>query len=318
MPLFFILAGYLYKNKGFKQNCLKILWALLIPYLLYQLIFLPFIVGREVLYHNAPTLITLKRCFLGLILGDVVDKNPYFETICGPCWFIMVMMQLRLLFSFKIFSIKELIIMSILSIIAIKNLIINNIDLYFCIDNLLYAIPFFILGIIIQQYKNNLQKIFYYFKNIKYFKSLLALSFCLILILILINNNYLNIARLTISATEEQSLVLLYFAGTIGTIMICLLASLFKKMNNFVQVIAKNTLFIIYFHYQLIFFMNWIGFKNIIGNFLCAIPLIGYIQSFTLCTLISLFNLTINYYIIKFLEKRAPLVLGKGLKNATN
>lgn len=316
MPLFFVLAGYLYKDKGLKQNIRKIWWSLLIPYLIYQSIYFPFRLTQEVVFNHEQIFVTIKKLFIGYILGDNIDTS-LFESVCAPLWFLIVIMQLRFIFAFVKETKINLCLISFLAIVILKILITNKTDLYFCLDNTLFAIPFFVFGILCKQYKATIIqnfKVLYKNNLIKY--SLIFICF-FSLIPIFAFNNYLNIARLTHSFAENQFLSLIYLAGIIGTLGTCLFASCIKIDNDFTKTISKNTLFIIYFHWQMLLFVRLLNIKQCIVN-LNEIPVLFSTIEILICILLTFSNIMINYYIIKFLEKRVPLILGKGLKNANN
>ena len=78
MPLFFIITGYLYKSKSKSDNYKKILWGLLIPYLIYQFVYLPFRIGNLILFYHIDILQVLLKCMFGIICGDFVDSAFFF------------------------------------------------------------------------------------------------------------------------------------------------------------------------------------------------------------------------------------------------
>lgn len=148
MPLFFIIAGYLYKSKTKTDNYKKILYGLLIPYLIYQIIYLPFkawhlLLVKPYLGYKILGIVT------GAILGDA-SNTPISIPNCAPCWFIMTIIQLRLIFNNINLNIKNLFLLNIAAIFICKFLFINKINLYFCLDNTLMAIPYFTFGYILK------------------------------------------------------------------------------------------------------------------------------------------------------------------------
>lgn len=305
MPLFFVVAGFLYKDKGLKNNYNKIIWALIIPYLIYQFAFLPFVLGNNVLFHNLPIINTLKKCLIGILLGDVEEYASLFIGVCCPCWFIMSMIQLRILFAHIKMDLQTLLLFATAAIIITKLLVIFHIDLYFCLDNTLMAIPYFIFGYLLKNYFCiNIEKIDLHLRMLSIMLSILIL--CLILRI----NSFIIYARVTTNIQNNQSLLLIFLAGIIGSLMVIFFSTLFIKANDFVITIAKNTLFIIYFHFQLLFFVKWIGLETILH---CSRN--TQLINLLLVLFLTIMNLIINYYLIKFLERHCPLILGKGLKN---
>ena len=151
MPLFFVISGYLYKQNGIK-SVHKIFWALVIPYLIYQLLYLPiqgFINWR---HQDADETIlgVIAKQICGILLGDGYS-TPVSYYSCLPCWFIVSIIQLRLLFSYvKINKVSSM----VLTIAAILFLYIRRLyglDLYNCLDSTIMAIPYFLLGYLLRE-----------------------------------------------------------------------------------------------------------------------------------------------------------------------
>lgn len=307
MPMFFIVSGYLYKQKFFSQNMSKIYWSLLIPYLIYQFTYLPFVVLNKIVFHDMSFGEVLPKCLLGICLGDTTNMYSFFIPVCGPCWFIFTMIILRFFVNFIKLSIKNIIFVSIICILILKILIINKINLLFCLDNTIMAIPYFLLGYLIKNYCP--VDIFTYLsKNKKLIIFSIIISLLLLLYLIYYNS-YAQFDIITTSLFGIHSLSLLFISGFVGTYMVICLSLLFKTTNDFINTISKNTLFIIFFHWLINFFIHWSGYYNL--NILHTNIIIN------ICMVlgISIINLVINYCAIKFIGKHAPVILGKGLTN---
>lgn len=306
MPMFFIISGYLYKQKDFSQNISKIIWRLVIPYLIYQFMYLPLAVLKEIIYHGLQFCEVLPKCLLGILLGDTTAMYQFFIPVCGTCWFILSMIQVRFFMSFIRLNLFNIISISIGCIIILKLLVTNKINLLFCLDNTIMAIPFFLFGYLLQRTKSAL--IYVNKKRL----NILAIILCFFILLLFYKyNQSFNMARVTTSLFETKSLTITYLGALIGSYMVMLFSSFFSKANDFVNTISKNTLFIIFFHWFILFFINWAGYFKL--NILNSNILINICIVFV----VSVLNLLINYYVIKFLEKRVPIILGKGLKNVT-
>ncbi len=305
MPLFFIIAGYLYKTKSKSDNYKKIIWGLLIPYLIYQFLFLPLRLGNLLILHGLPLIDILPKGLFGIIIGDFYDTN-YSLSICGPCWFIMTIIQLRLLFNNIKLNTKNLVIISLLAMIILKFLLIYNQDLYFCLDNTLMAIPYFSLGYILKTLNFSHIQIgrgWVMYSLISTFIAILAICFFLNTIL-----NYNGLIQMNLYINENiqnKSLLLNYLGGIFGTFMIIMFSKIFVKENKFVKIIAQNTLFIIFFHWLLLFFTRWLKIQSIIPN------LTNISYKFLFIIFFAYLLLIISYYSIKLLEKYCPIVLGK-------
>lgn len=146
MPLFFVISGYLYKGKShepLRTGGGKIWWSLVVPYLIYQIAFLPFAIWihKEELLADG----LWWKLLVGIIDGDGYN-TPISLYDCLPCWFIVSIIQLRILFLFV--DINKLS-AAILTIISVLFLVIRKhlyFDLFFCIDSTFMAIPYFLIG----------------------------------------------------------------------------------------------------------------------------------------------------------------------------
>ena len=300
MPLFFIIGGYLYKQKSYKENFSKIIWGLLIPYFIYQFLYLPIKLCNLVFYHNAPFFETLIKIIQGIIFATSLDDS-FFITNCVPCWFIMTMVILRIIFNFIKINQITLFIISIIAIIISKFLMKNDIVILFCISCAILAMPYYALGVFFKEKNINL--------NLFMHKSVLIITTFIgiyIMNLILHYNGVIKMSRsLEPINNENPSLILMYIAGIIGSFLVILFSNLFKEKINFVDKISKNTLFIIFFHWFILFFIRWSKIPlhiNLLDNIVLKLVLI-----FILATLL----LYLCYLVILVLEKKCPLILGK-------
>lgn len=304
MPLFFIISGVLYSKKSQSENLTKIFYGLVIPYFIYQFIFLPFKFGQYMTEPHGSIFSEFLKCIFGILLGDC-QNNDFSKLVCGSCWFIVCIIQIRLLFNFINTNKKTIICLSIFSVLLLKFLIIKNVDLFFCLDDTLMAIPYFSFGYIFSKY----------FKNIKIFidNSKLNIVFtivaCTLIAFILLKIATINgLIEMNLKITEEtahQSLILAYIAGCLGFFMTVALSLLFKSVNKFVQKISKNTLFILFFHMLVLFILACFRFFSVISIYE------NLIYKLSILILTSFIILVVNYFVIIFLERYCPIALGK-------
>lgn len=291
MPLFFLISGYLYKQKSKLENYEKILWALMVPYLIYQFAYLPLKLGYYHLFENIPLGIASLKCLIGILLGDNLgtEGSKYALSVCPAMWFVMVMIQLRFIFANINMTIKNLSIITIIAFVVLKILKFANIDLYFCLDNTLYAIPYFVAGYCI---KNYFTKIIYFIE--KYYFIIFLLLIIFLQISYFLRHNFNNI------------LLLQYVCGFVGSFAIIALSQLFKTSNNFLNVIAKNTLFIIFFQSLFLFITKWVKTYNIM------LFLSHNYEKFIFVIAFSFLIYIVSYFTIKLLERlNWNIVLGK-------
>ena len=318
MPLFFILAGYLYKNKSKIENYSKILWSLLIPYICYQFMYLPFVFLTNFVWYHNPPLQTLRRLFLGILFGEAKTSPldpPLFYSVCDPCWFIMSMIFLRLIFVWVFpannnntqYLKVKLLILNLLSFFLLVLLIKLNVNSYFCIGATLLAIPYFTLGLIVRNYWNKITDFINSNKII--FKCLFIIISLVIMYFVLQQNGVaLKMPHVLGIRPNISQLISDYFAAILGSFVIILISSIIAynkdKINNFANTIAKNTLFIIFFHFLILWFEKMFKLKNYVIN-------LSTVQVFCLISISTIVNLIICYYVIRILQKYCPLLLGK-------
>lgn len=291
MPLFFLISGYLYKQKSKAENYEKILWALVIPYFIYQFLYLPMKLGYYHLYEHIPLNIASIKCFVGILLGDNLGTvgSKYALSVCPACWFIMVMIQLRFIFAQVNMNLKNLTIISIIAFALLKYLKLANIDLYFCLDNTLYAIPYFVFGFCLKNYFNNV---------IEFINKHHLILFTVLLIFLqavyLLHRNCNNI------------LLLQYACGFVGSFFVIAFSQMFKNTNKFIDVIAKNTLFIIFFQSVFLFITKWIKLYNITAFMTKTYEL------FIFVILYSVLIYIVSYFVILMIQKlNLNVLLGK-------
>lgn len=294
MPLFFMISGFLYKEinqLGGKSLILK----LILPYFLYQIIFLPASIVIHKEFLDSP--FAWFKMVAGVFLGDGYDSDYSFYD-CIPCWFIVCTIQLRLLFCtvrMTHYSASFLVLFSCFFLYFRRIL---DFDLLFCLDSTIMAIPYFILG--------------YYFKRLKHIDSYPYLIYCCIAVFSLILCYVileLNGAAQMNGPSYGKFLLLNYTAGIIGSISVlsisCLISRLIK-ISNGLKVISRNTLFIIFSHWVFVSVFSFIGLHSfmsgISNNHLFVIS--GVILE-------SLLILVLSYFLIRMLGTKFPLLLGK-------
>lgn len=309
MPLFFIIAGFLYKHKDSKSNIKKIFYGLLIPYIIYQFIYLPFQLGMYVTKAHLPFIQTFIKCIIGIFCGDFIDSSIS-RYVCGPCWFIMSMIQLRLLFNYIKLDFYKAIIISAIAFSLLKLLMFFNVDLFFCLDNTLMAIPYFCFGYMLKIGYNNINNLGNYTKIYTstkgYVLNIFISTVTIIMLFLILKFNGLIQMNLKITNNLlHKSLILSYIGGILGTLLVFNISIMFSQKNKFVDLISKNTLFIIFSHFLLLFIFAWCNVRS----FLCYFD--NFILKFLYAAIISVIILVINYFVINIIQKICPIILGK-------
>ena len=297
MPVFFMISGFLYKQnrgEGLRVGGGKIFYALILPYLIYQFAYTPFfLVGHRDEIANP---IVWMKMIMGIIDGDGYN-TPFSMYVCLPCWFIVSIIQLRILFLFVPINKISTSMLTLFALIFLVMRKLLNIDLYFCVDSTIMAIPYFLAGYFLRKKMDLLQSI----SNIRLLFG--ALLFGVIVYVDLVMNG----AAQMNGPSYGNSILANYLAGFSGSLMLFLISIFMAKIlheNSFVKTISRNTLFIIFFHWVMLVFLGRIlHFK-----FLYEIGNLGYI----LCSFaLSAFILTISYFVITLWGDKYTLVFGK-------
>lgn len=96
MPLFFFVSGFLTKKEIFNSQTLKkYLRTLLIPYLIYNIIFYPYWVIRHLIGCPNPEFYDFIKPLLGTIM--LQHHTAYFESLNGVTWFIAALFVMRII-----------------------------------------------------------------------------------------------------------------------------------------------------------------------------------------------------------------------------
>ena len=233
---------------------------------------------------------------MGILDGDGYNTT-FSMCVCLPCWFIISIIQIRIIFLFV--PINRLT-ASILSLFAVAFLIMRkhlNLDFYFCIDSTIMAIPYFMLG--------------YYLK--KRFDFIQDCSSVWLSCMVMLFGGIVYIDLLINGASQmngpSYGIYILpnYMAGLLGSIMIFLLAFLMDRIfkeKALVKRISRNTLFIIFFHWVMLTLFGRILHVRLLSE----IGTIGYI----ICAFIlSVGILLVSDFVINRWCDKYPVVFGK-------
>lgn len=128
----------------------KIVKTLIVPYLFYQFIYLPILFVYKQGFSDIGL---LGKLLCGIFLGDGYETE-YSIPVCLPCWFIVSIIQLRLLFLLVPINKGTTSILGCFSIAFLLLRKFYNFDLLFCLDSTVMAIPYFLLGHYLNTYRD--------------------------------------------------------------------------------------------------------------------------------------------------------------------
>jgi len=180
-------------------------------------------------------------------MGDGYDTLiSYYD--CLPCWFIICIIQIRILFKYvpiNFISTFVLICFSFIFLLWRKE---NQVDLYFCLDSTIMAVPYFLLGFWLSNSK--LQYVFSIVTKYRYRALLFAMGAFMVITSLYIYDGPSQMNGPFI----PSNIMLSYLAGTFGTLLIFSLSSLIKAIPFFIRQILRNTLFLIFYHWIFLYF----------------------------------------------------------------
>lgn len=285
MPLFFILAGYLHKhtNVTLLGGVRKYWKTLIIPYILFQLIFLPYYVIQQrvqdcvSLYDFTQIIMPLAQCLWGI-------------PIDGPTWFIIALLITKLIadIAFKSRFSSYIIILSCLFSIIGAYIIWQDdkLNISFAIDSLFNFFPFFFIGYYL--------KIYTIIKEENWSRSLVKAVI------------YFTISTLLISINSDSYIyhrISFYILGLSGSLFLINICKTFKNCPDFIQTTSIGNIVILGLHWMFIGTTNFILEKifSIDGGIHYTV-----IQATILVILITM----AHYIIIKFCQKHFRALLG--------
>ena len=97
ITIFFFLSGYLKKDRGsIRANWRKYWRGLILPYLFYNLVFLPYWVVRFYIEQGAmPTMADIMRPVIGALLFE--HTSSFCEPLNGPLWYVPAILILHVM-----------------------------------------------------------------------------------------------------------------------------------------------------------------------------------------------------------------------------
>ena len=277
IPLFFMISGYLYRQKEKKEELKNILFSLFIPYLIYNFIYLFPITGGEFkLSHIYNILLGNQEALTGIMI---------------PLWFIVVLILIRLLCAthFNIYIIAS--ISFILSIIMFEWIQIDQTNDYLQLKSLTLSMPFFGAG---QWLKRS-----YIMESIcsKWNRFLiLAISIFLFVGFFYLGNIISPLNHLDIFNCYIGSNILLFYLITfsLAFLFLILCRTLLNYHSNIITTYSNGTLLILGIHLMIFWKIPKISVTSIIYSFI-SLSII----------------LFISFYLIYLSEKYCPILIGK-------
>ena len=150
IPLFYFISGYLTKPRiNTKEEFTKCIHSLIIPYILYNIIFYPYWAIRLYVDYgiNFSVFEYIIKPLIGLPFLQI--SSPISSSVNGAMWFIAVLLIMRLTLHLCIHTSKPLLYIKIIALLFIGLFVISvyyKIPLPMTIDGLFKCMPLYLLG----------------------------------------------------------------------------------------------------------------------------------------------------------------------------
>lgn len=240
MPLFFIIAGYVYNYE--KYNNFTTLDFLkkkfknyIVPYFRMALICL-IIFGVILNFKDNRISNTFYNQLITYIRGILYSKC-YLETVpnCSPIWFLTCLFCMEVMFYFICKYVnKKYIPICICFIMGVILNKMNIINLPWNVDISLFALPFMYFGLIIKQY-NFLEK----------YKQTYTILFLIIFVVSIYFNTTINFNG------RNLGNIIFTYLGAISMSLIVLYYSKYFEKSKILKFFGKNTMFVIGYNYAI-------------------------------------------------------------------
>lgn len=294
MSLFSIISGYLYKpSESIRSFFQKSIHTLLIPYLLFNILFYPYwYIMKSLKGFDVSTLNTaVIKPLLGILLGQ--HESTISNAVNGVTWFLIALFLTKIITEIIIRQKHKRIFFILATVLTIGlGLYLNSqfISTTFTIQSFMKLMPFFFGGIMIKQ-------IDFFEKYNKKLYPLLALLFLGVWFLSIPYD--VDPYRTPIQAI---SYYLVGFSGSLFIVSCCRLLNSFP--NKIVYIISLGNIVIFGFHWMFIGTINFflkksLGIEGEIGYNL--------IESIGLTLAITF----LLYPIILIVRKYFPILMGK-------
>lgn len=157
MPLFFFIGGYLFKPRAAKTYLLSKAKKLLVPYVLFLILFTIAMIFSRFINDDINTRIIIKIIAMSIYGGE------YLTGWLGVFWFVTVFFISQQILNILVLYMKQKIIIAVVFISLCISYLIGkfvNIPLPLNIGVVFYAVPIMYCGLIARQSKKNINVIF--------------------------------------------------------------------------------------------------------------------------------------------------------------
>lgn len=276
MPFFFMISGYLFSPRSYKDELNIIVKRLFLPYLIYNL----------VLLIITPPAGVINGAF-NIVIGNQEQLPPNYRAM----WFLVSLMIMRFVSSLAPSKMIWIAVFSLVLILGLRELgyVRKNFDAL-QLNTTMMSYHYFVFG--------------YYFRKYPSLNILTQLSvklnFIVIIVVsiasVLLGLYYVGVVNLFRCSTGNVFFIFLLVSYILSYLLIRLVQVSFTSENKIVTMISEGTLFVVCTHQSALLLCNFFS-----------------VDPYLLPILITLIILVLSYYGIKFCSEYMPLLLGKSL-----
>lgn len=296
VPVFFIISGLLDKTRGGASFCKKLWKGLILPYIIICLSYL--LINSVFLYQSGD-----------LSFYNYIRSIGYMAAGFQSCphgigavamWFVYTLLIIKIVFR----VIKDWRWLGILSVLCVVGSIMcHGHSLYWSVQNALLALPFYYLGwIISNRYSSYFHILTESLKSKTQANTILTLLFVILgftIVYIIGNNN----GFVRVYMCDYGQNIDLFFTGSILGALLLYLISI--RLDNIVfpcvKVISVGNIVILSYQFIPI---------KIYGGIMLIPSLAPYKNNDYLTLIVSFFIMWMFTYVIKYVERYAPIILG--------
>lgn len=278
MPMFFMISGMLHKpSPDFSENVKKTFYSLIIPYILYNLLAIAFLICKEISFETG----------IELLINLVKGTFPVAES----SWFLFALFFVKifafLLDKFKhgyiLFSLFSLVFFTIMNYLDVSKVLVNS----YMIKTACFVFPFFAFGYLSLKYID-------WTPSSKLLKPLVIVLLMILNIVSIYQWGVVNVV--TAEFTNVFHYILQPLSGALAVILFSQLVIPFVKCN-FIKDISRGTMIIVGIHS---FIMS-----VVLSEIFFGVKPLRYI-------IVVGFLFLLSFYIfIKLTYKRCPILYGK-------
>ena len=278
MPFFFMISGWLYKQRPLKEEWKRTLRCLILPYLIYNI----FLVITPPPSDN--------KSIIYVLLGDQALLTGYFRAM----WFLVALSLMRIVSSIIPKHMGYVALFAFIVAIYLRHFgVFNDEHDVFQIQSTMLCYQFFVFGYFLRN-KSTIDIL----KRLPS-RYVLILSIIISIVLLYLGSKYVGTVNLFRGKVGHNLPMMLIVQYGVSILLLKFFEIVFNHSNRIIQRLSTGSLFIVCTHQKAIVLL-----EHLLDT-----------QNRIVRVLIPLIIILISYCFILLLDKYAPLLLGKNKIN---